>query len=45
MDRREKGVGTEVAVFFERDAHLLGRSGLLKPLREKWVGLPVYSAL
>lgn len=24
MDRREKGVGTEVAVIFEGDTHLLG---------------------
>lgn len=45
MDRREKGVGTEVAVIFEGDTHLLRGAGLLKPLPENWVGLSVHSAL
>lgn len=45
MGRREKSVGTEVAVIFEEDTHLLGRAELLKPLPENWIGLPMRYAL
>lgn len=45
MGRREKGVGTEVAVILEEDTHPLGGSLLFKLLPENWVGVPMHSAL